>query len=381
MAIDMVPETPVHFQVIENREIKTVGTLGPATDPVIGDVAPCLDVARLNRAHNSFEDIQSRAGAYLLAAERSGRQGEVLVDLQGLKFRTSKSTEPIEVGPGAPVRFMYEGFGSREGIIPVQDDFSGSVGEGQPASMGDGKLKMLIENVSNDGVVSCRVVSAPGERYTIVPNKGLNFPRSTFPDVLHPRDIADMRELAAGNIKPDYVGLSFTQSAAMIEQADAEAARLGLKVKWVPKIENEAGMKNAAEIVEAGDVTMFARGDSGPELVDPRRILEAQLTIAGLVRHHTNQGVDKHFMVCTNMMPSMAKGPIASMTEYTDAGLVVYLGGWPAVSDELSMNFEHAVNVARTLRDVVDFHVGRSALLQAAVTGGISPDVNRKSWW
>jgi pyruvate kinase len=98
--------------------------------------------------------------------------------------------------------------------------------------------------------------------------------------VLTDRDIADLQQFACKH-RVDYVAASFVQSAQdvhFIRSVLDEAG--GADIKIVSKIENQAGVDNLDEIIQATDGVMIARGDLGMELPPCKLPLAQQVITA-----------------------------------------------------------------------------------------------------
>ncbi|MDQ1701654.1 MAG: pyruvate kinase, partial [Frankiaceae bacterium] len=87
-----------------SRRAKIVCTLGPATisaERIRALVDAGMDVARLNLSHGTHEQHAAAFAAIRQAAEDTGRNVGILVDLQGPKIRLGNFTEGavrLEVG-------------------------------------------------------------------------------------------------------------------------------------------------------------------------------------------------------------------------------------------------------------------------------------------
>ncbi|MFX8063391.1 pyruvate kinase, partial [Acinetobacter baumannii] len=78
------------------------------------------------------------------------------------------------------------------------------------------------------------------------------------------------RELigVAARIGVDFIAVSFCRNRADMEEARAIAQAAGSDAALVAKIERAEAIENLAEIIDASDVVMVARGDLGVEIGD-----------------------------------------------------------------------------------------------------------------
>ncbi|HSW79881.1 MAG TPA: pyruvate kinase [Candidatus Saccharimonadales bacterium] len=345
-----------------------VATLGPATDSVIDAIAAQAEIARIHGVHNPIDKYEQRAAAFLAAPNPHDRDRRVFADLEGFGVRTSPNTRTRVIGPGDIVEFLFQGYGEVDGVVNVQDDVSQFVETEHLVSMGDSKVWMTVEDVVKGGIVRCRVNRTPrDEAWELVANKGINFPQTEFPDVLIDRDIERMHELADSAFVPDYIGLSFTQTPELLEQARKLAHQLGMhSVNFIVKIENQVGARNVRSIIEAldgGDATMAAFGDMVPELVHKPKITNVLVDI-----HTYSAYFRRNWMACTGLGQSLLESPEPSTSETVALGLIARLGGWLCLSgDELAMNFKYPVQAVQALRDIVDESADLAALTLAGM--------------
>ena len=92
------------------RRTKIVATIGPASDDpetLARMVDAGLDVARLNFAHGTFEQMAGTAERVREAADRAGRQVAILQDLPGPKLRIGPVTAGVaELGAGGELTLV-----------------------------------------------------------------------------------------------------------------------------------------------------------------------------------------------------------------------------------------------------------------------------------
>ncbi len=342
-------------------------TLGPETDhpDVLTMVAQLSDVGRIHGAHNSIGKYTGRAHTFLETAREVGNKGaRVNGDMEGFKPRTSDGTVPTVVEAGSPISFMWEQLGTAEGAVGTVDDIHKYVDEGDPVSMQDGKMWMKVVAKESNGRVHCEVLSTPrGKPYKVVEHKGLNMPNSIGPEGLLDRDREMMRQYAGSLVVPHLIGLSYTQSPRILEEAIDHARALGMsdEVGFVLKLENRAGWRNAREIFDASrpqDVIMAALGDFGPEMLNQREHIFQFLCDLG----RYGKEYQRQWVACTGLAPSMTEQDMASNAEYIALSFVAQLGGDLALSgDELAMNGNYPVEAVRTLRRVADYFVNEDA--------------------
>src|SRR5688500_6087861 len=256
-------------QTSHRRRTKILATLGPATDaPGVLDaiLAAGVDVVRLNFSHGDPSSQVARAHAVREAARRVGVEVGILADLPGPKIRIEKFVE------GRVQLFA----GDRFDLVARSDAPSGNAREvgvsylGLPRDVRVGDTLLL-----DDGLLQLRVESIEGERIaTTVLNdgalsdrKGLNrLGGGLSLGALTERD----RELikVAAELDADFIAVSFCRNAADMDEARAIARAAGSDAALMAKIERAEAIENLAEIIDASDAVLVARGDLGVESGD-----------------------------------------------------------------------------------------------------------------
>jgi pyruvate kinase len=116
----------------------------------------------------------------------------------------------------------------------------------------------------------------------------------------------------------DFIAHSFVRSAADVRAVQAILDAYNSDIKIVSKIENQEGVDNIDEIIEASYGIMIARGDLGIEVPIER--------IPGIQRRIIRKCVQakKPVIVATQMLHSMIQNPRPTRAEVTDIANAIY---------------------------------------------------------
>ncbi|KKW16445.1 MAG: pyruvate kinase [Parcubacteria group bacterium GW2011_GWC2_49_9] len=222
------------------------------------------EVLRFNFSHGSPDEMYERVLVAKNVIREAGKEGtvKIMADLPGDKLRLGKY-EPtnVPVHAGDTIRFKSGGTTpDPHTFVPVDVHALGTIVKpGQEISVADGDLRFRIKDIVSDE--SCTAVALnAGE---IPSMKAFNIGQGVDSlNHLTKRTVAHMAKLSEMN--PDWVALSFVNSAAFVEKA-----RTMLKEKMhtdalpplVAKIETLQAVERIDEIAQSVDVLMVARGD------------------------------------------------------------------------------------------------------------------------
>jgi len=329
------------------RRAKIVCTLGPATESpeqVQALVDAGMDVARINRSHGEPEEHAAVIRRVRAAAKASGRAVAVLVDLQGPKIRLGRFTEgKHDLAVGDVFTITTDDIaGTKERCSTTYKGLPGDAKVGDKILIDDGKVGVRITAVTGNDVVT--VCEVPG---TVSNNKGLNLPGvAVSVPAMSDKDEADLRwGLAQGC---DFIALSFVRSAADYDDVARIMAEEGRVVPVIAKIEKPQAVDNLAEIVDAFDGIMVARGDLGVEL-PLEQVPLVQKRAIELARRSA-----KPVIVATQVLESMISAPRPTRAEASDCANAV-LDGADAVmlSGETSVG-DFPIEAVRTMARIIE---------------------------
>jgi len=315
------------------RRTKIIATLGPGTDdPLVmeGLIRAGVDVFRVNMSHGDASEHEERARLVRQAARKLRWQVALLVDLQGPKIRVEHfENGAVDLASGDHFTLdvdnaLLPGDHRRVGVSykGLPDD----VNPGDKLLLDDGLISMQVQSV-NGGQVHCLVENGG----VLKDRKGLNLQGGGLSiSGLAEHDLPHI-ELAA-KMGADYVAVSFVSCADDMNRARELLRKAGSEAALVAKIERMEAIENLAEICDATDVVMVARGDLGVEFGDEELPGLQKRIIRTAMKHN------RIVATATQMMQSMIENPIPTRAEVLDVANAVLDG-----TDAVMLSAETAV--------------------------------------
>ena len=315
------------------RHTKIIATIGPAsrTPAAIAALIDAgVDVFRLNFSHGTHQEH----GAVLetirrLSGERD-RPIAILQDLSGPKIRTGKleGGTPVPLAPGDSLELRVGTELGKPGMVSTTyAPLAVAVKPGDRLLLDDGKIELSVESAT-PAAITTRVVDGGmlGE------HKGINAPNVPLPAVgVTAKDEADLRFGMAAGV--DLVALSFVQTTADLARARAIAADCGRPdTPMIAKLERPEAVQCLADIIDASDAVMVARGDLGLEM-PLEHVPQVQKQVLRLAR---SRGVP--VIVATQVLESMRTESRPTRAEVSDAA-----GAVDAGADAIMLSGETAV--------------------------------------
>lgn len=269
-----------------------------------------MNVIRINTAHASTEGIKEIINNARSVSNHIG----ILIDTKGPEIRTTGCEAPIDYKTGDVVKiFGRPEMDTEHDIINLSyKNFADDIHEGDHILFDDGALDMIvigingpavIAQVQNDGVLGSR-------KSVNVPGVHIDLPSLTE------KDIKNINLAIDEDI--DFIAHSFVRNANDVRAVQEILDKRGSDIKIISKIENQEGVDNIDEIIEASYGIMIARGDLGIEVPIER--------IPGIQRNIIRKCVhaSKPVIVATQMLHTMINNPRPTRAEVTDIANAIY---------------------------------------------------------
>jgi len=269
-----------------------------------------MNVVRMNTAHATPDGMRTiikntRAVSPHLA---------LLIDTKGPEVRTTDVKEPIEYKIGDVVKiFGRPEMNSSHDIVNVSyADIASNLKVGDDLLFDDGAIDMkvlevvgpmLVAQVQNDGILGAhKSVNVPGEH--------IDLPALTEKDKRNIQFAIDE--------DVDFIAHSFVRSAADVSAVQDILDKQGSDIKIISKIENQEGVDNIDEIIDASYGIMIARGDLGIEVpIERIPCIQRKIIRKCILKK-------KPVIVATQMLHTMIDNPRPTRAEVTDIANAIY---------------------------------------------------------
>ncbi len=302
------------------RKTKIICTLGPAVDSedmIRTLIRTGMDAARFNFSHGSHGEHLERLNMLKSVRDAMGRPVATILDTKGPEIRIrSFDTKSITLESGDIFTLTTQDVvGNRGWVSVTYPKLHEELAPGQEILIDDGLVAIRVDRIEGAEIV-CTVENGG----TLSANKSINIPGVHIQlPALTEKDVDDIRFGVANDF--DFIAASFVRRAADVEAVRAVLHECGGDdVKIIAKIENQEGVDNLDEILEAADGIMVARGDLGVEIPAARvPILQKQMIRKGLQ-------LGKPVITATQMLDSMMRNPRPTRAEVSDVANAVYDG-------------------------------------------------------
>ena len=146
----------------------------------------------------------------------------------------------------------------------------------------------------------------------------------------------------------DFIAHSFVRSAADVRAVQAILDAFNSDIKIISKIENQEGVDNIDEIIDASYGIMIARGDLGIEVPIEQ--------IPGIQRQIIRKCVQKKkpVIVATQMLHTMINNPRPTRAEVTDIANAIYSSADALMLSGETASGKYPVEAVRTMAAIAE---------------------------
>ena len=330
------------------HKTKIVATVGPACDTyekLLDLVKAGVNVFRLNFSHGAHEDKKKIIEHIRNINLTEPYNISILGDLQGPKLRVGDIKDgSLTIAPGDILTFTSREkvVGTKEKIYVSYPNLHHDVEVGNKILIDDGKLEVVVVNVTPEGDVKVAVTYGG----VLLPKKGVNLPDTKISlPAMTEKDIVDLEFIIEQKL--DWVALSFVRKVEDIIDLKRRLAEKKSQSKVIAKIEMPSAMEDLRNIVLESDAVMVARGDLGVEL-PVEKVPMAQREIIRKCIHRA-----KPVIVATQMMESMIDRVKPNRSEITDVANAVLEGADAVMLSAETATGQHPALVVETMRKII----------------------------
>ncbi len=330
------------------RKTKIICTLGPAVDneeSIRQLMQAGMNAARFNFSHGTHESHLATLQKVKKVRDELGLPVATILDTKGPEIRVglfkegkvvleegqtfTLTTRQVE-GDATVVSQSYKGLPS-------------DVKEGDHILIDDGLIDMVVTERTDTDVV-CQVENGgplSNNKSVNVPGAKINLPALTE------KDRGDLKFAAENGM--DFIAASFVRKASDVHEIRGELRRHGGGgIRIIAKIENQEGVDNLEEIIEAADSIMVARGDLGVEIP----LWEVPAIQKRMISKTTMAG--KPVVTATQMLDSMTRNPRPTRAEVSDVANAVFDGTSCVMLSGESANGKYPVEAVTTMARICE---------------------------
>lgn len=274
-----------------------------------------MDVVRVNSAHVS----EDGATHIVETVHRVNPAIPIMIDTKGPEIRVTTIADEygnsINFRPGDRVAVRGSDgsdFTTRKVVYMNVPSIVSDIPVGARMLIADGELEIRVVG-KNDTELDCEFVvgGAMRSRKSVnVPGVSIDLPSVTEKD-------RRFIEWAVKN-DVDFIAHSFVRSARDIRAVQDILDAHGSNIKIISKIENQEGLDNIDEIIEASYGIMVARGDLGVELPAEVIPITQRMIVDKCI------AAKRPVIIATQMLYSMVGSPRPTRAEVSDVASAIY---------------------------------------------------------
>ena len=332
------------------RFTKITASIGPSSDSnamlrqmILGGV----NMFRINFSHDTGKVQGKKIDSVRRISQTLNIPVGIMIDLQGPKHRIGNfaTEEKYSISPGQTFTFDSNTAPGNASRVNMPDaDVMRSLKVGERILLNDGKIEMQVTDVKPDAIKT-KVVRGT----EIWSRRGFNVPDTEVKtSVLTQKDRVDLEYALTKN--PDWVAVSFVQCPEDIaEVRDFITARTSAPIKIMAKIERRSAVEKIAEIAQAADGVMIARGDLAVELP-----FEQVPAISRKIIRECRR-LNRPVVMATQMLGSMVESEFPTRAEISDVANAAYLRVDSTMTSEETTIGAHPLKVIETMDKILSF--------------------------
>ncbi len=286
------------------------GSLGPAcaqADILEKMFLEGMTGMRLNLSHSGLTESSQLICSFQKAAQRTGTEAELLIDLQGPEVRIGALSCPLELKEAEETVFAAAADAEMiNGVIPVSDQILAAFETGDRVLLDDGKIELVITSTGRQAAARVLCGGLLQQKKSLkIADKQIPGPLLTKQDL---ENISLAKEYGVTALMQPFVtsGKQLLQIRRELKQRHLDHIRI------FAKIENREGMDHIRDILPFADMIVIARGDLGNDM-PLWQLPAAQKRLSEICR-----SAGKPFLIVTQLLASMADSPYPTRAEVSD---------------------------------------------------------------
>ncbi len=271
-----------------------------------------MNVIRINTAHASFDGSRK----IIQNARKVSDKIAILIDTKGPEIRTLPLDKPIPVNYGDMVNITGDiDMAKEDSYIGVNyPDFVKDVPEGSKILIDDGALELAVIH-KFESYLGCMVMNTGkfmGKKSVNIPSIHIKLPS------ISEKDKEFIKFAIDENV--DFIAHSFVRNKEDVLAVQALLDERKSPIAIIAKIENEAGVKNIEEILDAAYGVMVARGDLAVEISPEKLPLVQKKLVEMAIKKR------RPVIVATQMLHTMIENPRPTRAEVNDVANAIFDG-------------------------------------------------------